>query len=225
MTEVNRKTLFGMASLLIELAASLFLPAWTFAYWQAWTFIAVFYLSALAITLDLMRRDPALLARRVRAGPSAEADATQRIVQTLVAIFLVATLIVSALDHRFAWSSPSWQFAVIGDALIVLGFAIVFLVFRENSFASATIEIGAGQKVVTSGPYALVRHPMYFGAIVLIAGAPLALGSWWGLVPVILATLALLCRLVVEERFLASHLDGYRDYQAATPHRLLPFVW
>jgi protein-S-isoprenylcysteine O-methyltransferase Ste14 len=135
----------------------------------------------LAITLFLMKRDPQLLARRVKAGPVAEPRPLQRIIQTLASGAFLAILAVPALDHRLGWSRVPVPVVIAGHVLVAFGFLVVFLVFKENSYAAAVVEVGAEQQVIDTGPYAVVRHPMYAGALVLLAGVPLALGSFWGL--------------------------------------------
>jgi len=225
MTALTRKAFGGLLWLLIALATSLFVPAWTFRYWQAWVFLAVFSASAVAITAYLMRKDSKLLERRVRGGPLAEKEMGQTIVQFVASIAFVAVFVLSALDHRFHWSTVAPGVVLTGDALVAVGLLIVFLVFRENTFASATIAVDADQKVVSTGPYALVRHPMYVGGIVMLLGTPPALGSWWGLFAIIPITLAILWRLLDEERFLAKNLPGYAEYRATVRYRLVPFLW
>ena len=109
--------------------------------------------------------------------------------------------------------------------IVALGLLIVFFVFRENSFASATIEVGSEQTLVSTGPYAFVRHPMYFGAFVMLLGVPLALGSWWGLLSVIPIVGVIIWRLLDEEVFLEKNLPGYTTYRNGVKYRLLPFIW
>ena len=226
MTDLDKKALGGLARFVVCLALLLFLPAWTLDYWQAWLFLAVFSTSMLATTLHLMRNDPKLLERRMNAGPAAEQDKRQKIIQTAATVAFVAVIVVSVVDHRFAWSGGvSPHVAVAGDALVALGLLIVFLVFKENTFASASIEVDADQKVVSTGPYAVVRHPMYAGALIMVTGIPPALGSWWGLLAALAMTLAIVWRLLEEERFLAENLLGYQEYRSKVPQRLLPLIW
>jgi len=225
MNQTNKRALIGLVQLLVVLAASIFLPAWTLDYWQAWIFLALFTVSVLAITFYLMKNDPKLLERRTHAGLGAERERSQNIIQSLAAIAFVAMFVVSALDHSFAWSAVPPYVVALGDLMVALGLYFVFLVFKENTFTSGIIEIDEEQKVVTTGPYALVRHPMYIGALVMIIGVPLALGSLWGLLAVVPMTLALVWRLLDEEKFLAKNLAGYSDYQSKVRHRLLPLIW
>jgi protein-S-isoprenylcysteine O-methyltransferase Ste14 len=182
MVSLNTKAFGGLFFLLLVMAALLFLPAWTLDYWQAWAFLAVFGVSALAITLYLMKKDPKLLERRVHAGPTAEKEMSQKIIQSVTGLGFMAMLVLPALDHRFHWWPTVPFFAVVaGDVLVAIGFLIIFVVYKEDTFASATIEVYPDQRVVSSGLYALVRHPMYMGGFVFFVGAALSLGSWWGL--------------------------------------------
>ncbi|MGA7872428.1 MAG: isoprenylcysteine carboxylmethyltransferase family protein [Candidatus Binatus sp.] len=225
MNQLNIKAFAGLLQLLVIMAVMIFLPAWTLHYWQAWAFLALFSVSVLAITLYLMKNDPKLLERRTKAGPGAEQDKAQNIIQAVAASAFIAMFVVSALDHRFAWSTVPPYVTAFGDILIVLGLYFVFLVFKENSFASGTIEVGAEQRVITTGPYALVRHPMYIGALVMLLGVPLALGSLWGLLAIVPMVLVIVWRLLDEEKFLAKNLAGYSEYQRKVRHRLLPLIW
>src|SRR5262249_5637520 len=136
-----------------------------------------------------------------------------------------ALLVVSVLDWRFGWSAVAWPVVLAGNLLVAAGYVIVFAVLRENSFAATTIEITAGQRVISTGPYALVRHPMYFGALPMFVGIPLALGSWWGLALVVPLTAGLVARLLDEEAYLVRNLPGYADYRNRVRWRLVPGIW
>ena len=179
----------------------------------------------LAITLYLIKKDPELLARRVNAGPDAEKERSQKIIQFLASIAFMMIFILSAIDHRHRWSVVPVFLVGVGDLLLALGLMIVLFVFRANSFASATIEVGTEQTLVSTGPYALVRHPMYLGAFILLVGTSIALGSWWGLPAVIPIMVAIIWRLLDEEVFLEKNLPGYLTYRKKVRYRLLPFVW
>jgi protein-S-isoprenylcysteine O-methyltransferase Ste14 len=219
------KAFGGLLILLLVMAALLFILAGTLDYWQAWVFLVVFFSSALAITAYLMKKDPKLLGRRVHAGPTAEKETSQKIIQSITSLGFVAMLVIPALDHRFVWSTMSLYLEVAGEVLVAIGFLIVFLVYQENTFASATIELAPDQKVISTGLYALVRHPMYMGALFLFVGMSLSLGSWWGLFAFLLIVPALLWRLFDEEKFLARSLPGYLEYQKKVRCRLIPLVW
>jgi protein-S-isoprenylcysteine O-methyltransferase Ste14 len=225
MSRLTLRAFAGLLQLLIVLTAVIFVPARTIDYWQGWGFLAVFSASTVAITLYLMKRDPRLLERRVNAGPAAEKSLVQRRIQMLAGIAFLALFIVSGLDHRFRWSTVPAFVTLFGDLAVVLGLYFVFLVFRENSFAAGTIEVGADQKLIATGPYAIVRHPMYSSALVMLLGTPLALGSWWGLLAIIPMTLVIVWRLLDEELFLVKNLAGYTEYQRTVRYHLLPGIW
>ena len=225
MNALNIRALAGLLQLLAIMALLIFVPAGTLDYPRAWIFLAVFFTPVLAITIYLMKNDPKLLERRIKAGPADEKETSQKIIQFLAMTDFIAVMLVPAFDHRFAWSAVPTHVVVAGNVLVVLGFFVVFLVFKENTFTSAIIELSSEQKVVATGPYALVRHPMYIGALIMLVGVPLALGSWWGLLTVIPMTLVIVWRLLDEEKFLARNLAGYSEYQNAVRYHLLPFVW
>jgi protein-S-isoprenylcysteine O-methyltransferase Ste14 len=225
MRRLRLKAFAGLLLLFVAMAALLFIAAGTSDYWQAWIFLAVYFGSSLALTLYLMKEDPALLQRRMRGGPTAEKEPVQKIIMLITSLGFVGLLVVPALDHRFAWSQMPPNMALAGDVLVGAGLLAIFFVFRENSFTSATIELAPDQKVISSGPYALVRHPMYSGALVMLLGMPIALGSWWGVLVVVAMLPALIWRLLEEEKFLAENLAGYVAYQDSVRYRLLPWVW
>lgn len=210
---------------LLIMAAILFLPAGTLDYWQAWVFIAVFATTSGALTVYLAIHDPKLLERRMNAGPGAEKEPSQKIIILLVTAGFLALLVVPAFDQRFGWSHVPVYLCLIGDALVATGFFLVFFVVRVNTYAASTVQVAEDQKVISTGPYALVRHPMYAGTIPILIGSPLALGSWWGLSALIVIVPALIWRLVDEERFLRNNLPGYTEYVDQVRHRLVPYVW
>jgi protein-S-isoprenylcysteine O-methyltransferase Ste14 len=203
----------------------LFVPAGTARYWQAWIYLAVFFGSSLLITLYLMKKDPALLKRRLSGGPTAEKEKTQKIIMFFTTIGFIALLVVPALDHRFGWSRVPFYIVIAGDLLTALGFYIVFLVYKENTFAFATIRVACDQKVISTGPYAVLRHPMYAGSSLYLLGMPLALGSYWGLLVIAAAMPFLIWRLLDKERFLSKNLQGYTEYCAKVRWRLIPGVF
>ena len=225
MNILNVKAFGGLLILFLVVAALLFASAGTLDYWQAWTFLAVYFASSLAITLYLMKKDPKLLQRRISGGPVAEKEPIQKIIMSFTSLGFIGLLIIPALDHRFAWSRISSYTVLTGDVLVVLGWFAIFFVFRENTFTSATIELAPDQRVVSTGPYALVRHPMYGGGLVMLLGIPIAPGSAWGLLIVVAMIPALIWRLFDEEKFLARNLPGYVEYQNKTHYRQIPLVW
>jgi len=222
---LHRRALIGILQTFAVLAAAVFLPVWTLRYWQGWACLAAFFVPAAAISVWVAKHDPALLERRLKAGPKAEREAGQKIVQAVTSIVFLADFLLPALDHRFGWSRvPVWA-AVLGDLMMLAGFAITFEVFKANSFTSGIIEVAENQRVISTGPYALVRHPLYTGALIMLFGIPLALGSWWGMLVNVPMVGAIVWRLLNEERFLAEKLAGYVEYREFVRHRLVPYVW
>lgn len=210
---------------LVFFGVALFLPAWTFHYWQAWVFIAVFTAATLGPSVYLAVTDPAALERRIHAGPTAETRPVQRLVICGTVLSVVALLVVSALDHRYGWSSVPLGVIALGNVLVAGGLLVSQAVVFQNRYAAATITVEAEQPLVSTGLYGWVRHPMYVGALIMMLGTPLALDSYWGL-PVLIPGFAMLAaRILDEEKMLTDELSGYRDYRIRVPYRLVPHVW
>lgn len=208
---------------LAVIALALFLAAGTVRYWQAWVYVWVVALSGIPLMLYIIN-DPRLIENRTKVGPAAEQRTFQKIVVLGLVPLMAAAFIVPGLDRRFGWSNvPSWM-SVTGD-LLILAAIWMSLRVKENSFGSATVEVAKDQRVISTGPYAVVRHPMYSSAAVYFIGLPLALGSYWGLIPTLLAILCLILRLFDEEKFLAKNLTGYSDYCAKVRWRLMPGIF
>jgi protein-S-isoprenylcysteine O-methyltransferase Ste14 len=210
---------------LLIFAVLIFGPAGTFVYWQGWVFIVVFTVCTNIIGIYLARTDPALLERRMRVGPGAETRPAQKAIISLAFLGLAALFVVSALDYRFGWSKVPAFVSIFGDVLVGLGLAIDLRVFRENSYGASTIETAAGQTVISTGPYAHVRHPMYVGVLIMVLGIPLALGSYWGLVFMFVNVPILMFRIRDEEAMLRWELAGYLDYTRHVRYRLVPGLW
>jgi protein-S-isoprenylcysteine O-methyltransferase Ste14 len=222
---MSRNAWLGLAQLIVVLLVGTLLPAWSLRYWEAWVYVVLFAASVAAITVYLQRHDPALLQRRLAAGPAAERRRLQQLVQVITSVAFLGILVVASFDHRLGWSHvPRWL-VLVGDGLVLLGLAIVFATFRANTYASATIELVKDQRVIDTGPYALVRHPMYAGALVMLLGTPLGLGSFWGLLVLLPMLAALIWRLLDEERMLNRDLPGYSAYRSRVRARLIPGVW
>ena len=222
---LSARAWLALVVLAVMMGLLLFVSAGTVHYWQAWVYLSIFTGASFLITLYLMRKDRALLDRRMSAGPTAEKRPTQKFIMLCTSIGFIALLVVPAFDHRFGWSTVPLGVVVAGDLLVAIGFYFIFLVYRENTFTSATIEVVENQRVISTGPYAIVRHPMYASASLYLLGTPLALGSYWGLVPIAAMMPFLIWRLFDEERFLARNLPGYTEYQKRVRYRLVPFVW
>ena len=205
--------------------AIIYFSAGTWHYWQGWLFLGVFTLSTIGFTVYLFLYDVPLLLRRMNAGPWKENEKSQKIIVSLIMISFFIFMILPAVDYRYGLSPvPAWA-SILGDLIIALSFLFIFWVLRVNSFAASNISVASGQKVISSGPYAYVRHPMYAGALWLFIGVPLALGSWWTIALIVLFIPILLWRLLDEERILRRDLPGYIEYTQKVRFRLVPYVW
>jgi protein-S-isoprenylcysteine O-methyltransferase Ste14 len=224
-TKLLLQTLAMFVGGALLLGLLLFLPAGTFNYWRAWVFIPVFMITMSVFGVYFSIKDPELVERRKQAGPAAEQSTLQKIIITLVFMDLVALPILSGLDRRFGWSQMPPLISLIGDALLVLSFIMFYIVFRENSYGASNVRVEQGQKVISTGPYALVRHPMYDGSIVMGIGMVLALGSWWALVLLVIMISVLVVRILDEEKVLAGELPGYTTYEQQVRYRLVPYLW
>jgi protein-S-isoprenylcysteine O-methyltransferase Ste14 len=219
------RAISGLTFLFAVISSVLLASAGTLRDGRFWLTQTVFFGCSGLITVWLWRRDRALLARRLKAGPGSESDPIQNVVQALAGLDFLATIAVPGLDRRFGWSHAPFAVSLSGDFMIAVGFLIVFLTFRENTFTAGAIEVVEDQHVVDTGPYAIVRHPMYAGALVLVAGIPLALGSLWGLIPAALLVPIIVWRLLREESLLTANLNGYGEYCSHIRYRLAPAVW
>ena len=219
------KAWLWLGALALIMGALIFGAAGGLWFWQGWTFLAVYFAASALVTQDLIANEPALLERRLKGGPRHETEPAQRLIMALMIPGFIALVVVPGLDHRFGWSQAPAIVGLAGDALVAAGFYVCYRVFKANPFASATIGVVEGQTLVSTGPYAIVRHPMYAGALVYLLGAPLALGSYWGVAALALMLPILIWRLVDEERVLEQRLPGYSDYKRKVRYRLLPGVY
>jgi protein-S-isoprenylcysteine O-methyltransferase Ste14 len=204
---------------------ALFGAAWSFAYWQAWLLLGISLGSTIATNLWLLRHDRELLRRRLAMEEVGESEPVQRRFVVLLLLFGVSLYVVCGLDHRFGWCTPALALQLVGFALLGLGLALVFLTFRANSFGSSIVAVEAGQRVVSSGPYRWVRHPMYSGMLLGTLATPLCLGSGVGAILFVPLCAIFIVRLRAEEQFLRTALDGYAAYLERTPRRLVPGLW
>ena len=217
------KTILQVGVFFIIFAVFIFLPAGTLNFWQGWVFFAVFCISTLLITMYFLVKDPALIGRRIKSG---EKRTDQKIFQSISGfVFFVGLLAIPGIDYRFSWSNVPDVIVVLSDIFVLLGFTIVFLVFNTNSYTSATIEVSEGQKVISTGVYSIVRHPMYLGAVLILIFMPLALDSLWALIPALFICIFVVLRLLDEEKLLLTELDGYKEYCEKTRYHLIPFIW
>ncbi len=202
--------------------AILFLPAGTLAYWEAWLYLAVLLIPMFVVFGYLLQHDPELLERRVQWR---EKETTQRHIINLSLLYFLLVFMLPGLDRRWGWSDVSWPVVLAADLVVMLGYSLFILVLRENRYAARTIRVEEGQRVISSGPYAIVRHPMYLGALLMYLASPVALGSYWALGPALLIVPILVARIVNEERVLERDLKGYPEYEQVTKYRLVPGIW
>lgn len=219
------KAVLSAISGLAAFGLMLFLPAGTFDYWQAWVFLAVFALVTWIPAAYLARNNRAALQRRLRTGPFRETRMLQKLIAAIVFVSLEGTLVLSALDHRFGWSPVPTTLCLVGDVLVTVGFGLAMIVVIQNGYAGSTITVETEQKLISTGLYGLVRHPMYTGNIVMMVGIPLALGSYWGLIFVVPGLAVLVLRIQDEEQLLEQELSGYREYTQQVHYRIVPHVW
>ena len=207
---------------LVFVGALLFLPAWTLEYPNAWLFMGILFIPMLIMGIVLLFKSPALLEKRLSVK---EKQSAQKGVVALSGLMFPAGFIISALDFRFGWSSvPTWL-AIAASALFLIGYAMYAEVMRENAYLSRTVEVQDGQKVISAGLYGIVRHPMYLATLFMFLPLPLVLGSLWGLIPFSLYPIAIIVRIINEEKVLTNELEGYQDYKKKVKYRLIPLVW
>lgn len=199
-----------------------FLPAGTLNYWEAWLYLIVLFTPAFFMVKYLIKNDRALLERRMRMK---EKEREQSLIVRLSYFYFLATFLLPGFDKRFGWSDTPIWLVLFANGMVLLGYILVMRVFRENSYASRIVEVEQGQRVIDTGPYALVRHPMYLGVTLLYVMTPLALGSYWSLILALLIIPILIARILNEEAVLTRDLVGYTEYQKKVKFRLLPLVW
>ena len=207
---------------LIVLPLVFFLPAWTFNYWEAWVYLFIILTPMFILMQYMIRKLPELIVRRMQF--SEKEDSQKTIIKLAYIPFLLA-FILPGFDHRLGWSDvPAWL-VILADILVLLGYFITMLVFKENQYASRIVEVEEEQEVIDTGPYAVVRHPMYVGALMLYVLTPLALGSYWAVIPAALIIPVIIARILDEERILSKDLAGYNEYKQKTRYRLIPGIW
>lgn len=220
--KTKQKILTRLFMALLVMGVAFFLPARTFNYWEAWLYLAIIFGCATGVILYFLRNDPGLLERRMKTKENVK---EQKIIIRFGWFLFLPTFIIPGFDKYYGWSHiPSWM-VIISAAMVLLGYLIVIRVFKENSYASRVIETDSTQKVISSGPYALVRHPMYSGMMLMYGFTPLALGSYWALVGSISLYFMLIARIFSEEKFLSENLEGYKDYLLKTRFRVIPGIW
>mgnify|MGYP001596469706 CR=1 FL=1 len=221
-SKLKKKAYLMMLLAVILLPAMFFIPAGTIDYWQAWVFCGILLIPMLLIFSYFLKNDQKFLIHRLQFKEKEVKE--KRLIKFTQPIFLLG-LLLPGLDQRFHWSYVPLSVVVLADIVVFISYLFVFYVFRENSYASRIIEVQKGQKVISTGPYAVVRHPMYLGVFFMYLAMPLALGSYWAIIPFLTTPAVLIIRLLDEERLLLKDLPGYKKYCQKIRYRLLPFIW
>jgi len=220
--KLRKKIALLVPAVFVGLGLIFFVPAGTLDYWEAWVYCAVLLVPFVFVLTYILRKDPELLARRIRLNEKEPAQ--RRIIRASSLIFFTGFLI-PGLDHRYGWSDIPVEAVLAANVLVIVGYALVFLVFKENPFASRVVEVEPDQRVISSGPYALVRHPMYLGTSIMWLATPIALGSYWALPVFLILPIVLVYRIMNEEEVLQRELPGYREYTQTVKYRLIPGIW
>jgi protein-S-isoprenylcysteine O-methyltransferase Ste14 len=216
------KIILRFSFFIILMGLLILLPAGTFNYWQVYLYLAVIVFPMMFVLSFFLKNDPRFIERRIR---TKEKEKQQKFIQITFSFFFFSGYIVSGLDKRFGWSDIPSDIVILADIVILLGYLMVYFVFKQNRYASRVVEVEQDQKVVSTGLYALVRHPMYLGVLIMYIPTPIALGSYWGLIPIATIPLALVLRILNEEKVLHKELPGYNEYCQRTRYRLIPFIW
>jgi protein-S-isoprenylcysteine O-methyltransferase Ste14 len=224
-SKLKRRTILGFVLTTVIFEMLLFGTAGSFNYWQGWLYSIITFVFLGGSAIYLWKRDPALLERRTKVGAVDEKEKGEKIVQIIAVLGSILIAVIPALDYRFDWSHVPLYIVILGAIFLIIGYYLVFLVFKVNSFASTTVEVAIDQKVISTGPYGVVRHPMYLGALIALVGTPLSLGSWWGLIILIPYVPGIIWRLLDEEKFLSKNLPGYDEYRQKVRYRLIPLLW
>jgi len=222
MKSLIKKILKRFSLIPIVLGLITLVPAGTFNFWQVYVYIGILVIPMIFVLFYFLKNDPLFLERRTRAR---EKEKAQKIIQIVFSLIFLSGFVIPGLDKRFGWSDVPIYIVLITDIIILLGYLLIFFVFRQNSYASRVVEVDKSQKVITTGLYSIVRHPMYLGVLIMYIPTPVALGSYWGLIPMATIPLAIVFRILNEEKVLSKDLAGYKEYCQKTRYRLIPLIW
>ena len=218
-----KKTVISRFSLLfIALGSVYFLTAGTFKYWEAWAYMITIFIPMIIFLGYMFRHDPEFLKRRMRIR---EKRKEQKLIVTVGTLPILLAYILPGFDKRFGWSDVSLSVTITGIALVLLSYLMILYVFKTNSYAARVVDVEKDQKVITTGPYAYVRHPMYVAVIILYIASPVALGSFWAVIPALFIIPIIVARIKDEEKELLENLERYKEYTQKVKHRLLPRIW
>ena len=218
--KVKALKIFGLAPIILGII--FFVPAGSFRFWEAWVYSAVIIIPMIFVVRYFLKRNPDILERRLQFK---EKEPQQKKIVRIGNILFFIAMILPGLDYRFGLSDIPAVMVFSSDAMVLAGIFIYFLVLKENSYASRTIEVQEGQKVISTGPYSVVRHPMYSAVGIMYLFTPIALGSYWAIIPMLLIIPIIVLRILNEEEILKKDLPGYTEYVTKTRYRLIPFIW
>jgi protein-S-isoprenylcysteine O-methyltransferase Ste14 len=222
MKSLIKKIVMRFSLVPLVLGLLILVPAGTLKFWQVYVYLGILVIPMIFVLFYFIKNDPSFLERRTRAK---EKEKAQKIIQMVFSLIFLSGFVVPGLDKRFGWSDIPVNIVLITDIIILSGYLIIFLVFRQNSYASRIVEVEKNQKVITTGLYSVVRHPMYIGVLIMYVPSPVALGSYWGLIPMAMIPLAIVSRILNEEKVLSENLPGYKEYCKKTRYRLIPYIW
>ncbi len=220
--KLKRTIALRLVFALLILGLMFFWPAGTFRYWQAWTYIAILFIPMLGVLAYFLRKNPELLGRRMR---TKEKERKQKWIIGLSLPAFIGTFLLPGFDRRYGWSDVPPFVVLIADVTVLVAYGLGVLVMRENPYASRVIEDEKNQRVIPTGPYAVIRHPMYLAGLIIFLISPLALGSYWAVLPALLLIFIYITRILNEEKILADKLPGYREYLQRVRFRLIPGIW
>lgn len=222
MKALKMKIAIRLALLPLFIGLLTFLPAGTFNFWQVYIYFAILLGPIIFVIFYFFKKDPKFLERRMKMN---EQEIQQKKIVFVAIVAFLLGYILPGFDHRFGWSDIPTTIVIIADILVLLSYIFIIYVFKENSYASRVIEIDKNQTVISTGPYAIVRHPMYLGILVMFLSTPIALGSYWAIIPFAVLPIALVLRILNEEKVLSEQLPGYKEYCQKVRFRMIPFIW
>lgn len=220
--KLRNVVIFRFFLLIIILGLMFFLPAGTIQYWQAWIFCGILFIPMIFVLIYLLKNNPELLERRMKMK---EKEKPQKLIIKLSMLVFITAFIIPGLDYRLNWSDLHLTVIIIADVIIFLGYLLFFFVLKENSYASRIIEVENDQIVISTGPYAIIRHPMYLAVLLIYVFSPLALGSYWAMLAIFPLPILIVFRIINEEKVLMKELPGYKVYTQRVKYRLIPFIW
>lgn len=207
---------------LVLMGLILFLPAGTFDYFNGWLFLGLLFVPMVLLGVVLFIKAPALLEKRLQ---SKEKENTQKGVVAASALMFLGSFVLAGLDFRFGWTNVPMWLVVVAAVIMLASYGMYAEVMRENAYLSRTVEVQENQKVIDTGLYGVIRHPMYTATIFLFLSIPLVLGSWISFVIMLLYPVAIIARIGNEEKVLEAGLEGYKEYKEKVKYRLVPFIW